>query len=794
MIRAIQEKTGANIRLPKLDDKQLVDDDDEAEIEVTVEGNTIAAASAQNEILKIVDERSANIQTKVRGVPEAFFPFLTSPATTLEENHGVQIRVPRHQAFQAVPELVGQTLKFAPSEDTYIQLAGDRAAVQKARAELERKAAELHRALKIEQLSIQKGRHQFIIGERGVPVEDFFADTGCAVLLPLDDEDDLITVLGPANSVAAGIEKVMDLAMGMQMSNIDIARFHRNAPGGAAIHASNVTRYLRQRREIERLEKLYNTHINTPFSEGGALPWELYSRDGKNAIRAQSEITGIINAHPPTRMQAFDIDPFFYQHLRSNAISSHVKNNYGVHVVAPENSETNSPVLLVFEGPETQDTPYQIPRTKPTDSEAKAFKQGLSDAQKYILDLISKQEELHTSTLEAPPKYHEKLRKFIKKEQESRAKDQIPIRVSKVGTIITLRGPASAVKSIASKAEAFLEQEKQDDKERGFTLTFDFPQKYANHLIGKGGSKIKELRENFDVEIQVQDGKVELKGPKAKAEAAKSHILNIGRQLEDETTHTLKIDPKFHRELIGSQGGQINRLQTRYKVHIFFPRSAKSAAEAEPNADAASESGKPRRQQAPNEVIIRGPKRGADEARDEIFSLYKYLEEHSVTATVAVQQKQVGSLIGQGGAALDELRQNSGAKIDVPADRDTDIVEITIKGTGAQVALAKKILEEKRSIFDDTVVQTIDVDKKHHKTLIGAGGKRTWCTSRLTNAADQFQVLTLGILSSLLAALTIVASLLEPSSSPSRKLMVTPSRLRVVPRSSPISLSESRKL
>jgi rRNA processing protein Krr1/Pno1 len=87
-----------------------------------------------------------------------------------------------------------------------------------------------------------------------------------------------------------------------------------------------------------------------------------------------------------------------------------------------------------------------------------------------------------------------------------------------------------------------------------------------------------------------------------------------------------------------------------------------------------------------------------------------------------VQQKQVGSLIGQGGAALDELRQQTGARIDVPGDRDTPVVELTIKGTASQVAKAKKILEEKRAVFDDTVVQTVEVDKKHHKALIGANG------------------------------------------------------------------------
>lgn len=731
MIKALQEKSGAKIQLPKLDENQPVDEDDDATIDVIVEGNALSAASARNEILKIAGERSANVQTKVRGIPTAFYPFIAGPGNSLtqalESDNDVQIRVPAYQAFSSVPPPVapapGQRPVFHPAgnDENLIQLAGERAAVQKVRAEIERQAAELARQLETEQLSIQRGRHQFIIGDRGIPLEDFFADTGCAILLPTDEEEDTITVVGPADRVQAGLEKAMDLAMGMQMSNIDVARFHRNAPGGAAVHAGNVTRYLRQRREIERLEQLYNTHINTPFSQDGALPWELYSREGKNAIRAQSEITGILNGHPPSRMATVPIDSFFHQHLR-NDITPRVRADYGVHVVVPEASDSEVPVLLVYEGPETTESPYQLPRTKPSDADVRAFQQGLQDAQKYILDLINKQEELSSTTLDVPPKFHERLRRFIKKEQESRSSDQIPIRVTKLGTKITLRGPASAVEKLAAKANAFVEQEKEDEKERGFTLTFDFPQKFANHLIGKGGSNIKELRDRFDVEIQVQDGKVELKGPKAKAEAARHHIQNLSRTLADETTHTLKIDPKYHRELIGSQGSQINRLQTRYKVLIFFPRSAKTATEDQPNADAASEAEKPRRQQAPDEVIIRGPKKGADEARDEVYSLYKYLEEHSATATVAVQQKQVGSLIGQGGAALEELRQATGAKIDVPADRDTEIVEIQLKGTAAQVAKAKKVLEEKRAVFDDTVVQTIEVDRKHHKALIGASG------------------------------------------------------------------------
>ncbi len=131
-----------------------------------------------------------------------------------------------------------------------------------------------------------------------------------------------------------------------------------------------------------------------------------------------------------------------------------------------------------------------------------------------------------------------------------------------------------------------------------------------------------------------------------------------------------------------------------------------------------------RRQQAADEVIIRGPKRGADEARDELLSLLQYLKDNSFAATVTVQKKQLPSLIGSGGAVLEQLRQSTGAKIDVPGAKESteDEVEIQIKGTKAQVAAAKKVLEEKKAVFDDTVVKTIEVERKYHKALIGTGG------------------------------------------------------------------------
>ena len=386
------------------------DDDEDGMIDVIVEGNALSAATARDAILKIAGERAANVSTRLKGIPAEFYPFIAGPKNSavhkLEEENGVQIRVPPHQAWSSQPPTVpapGQPPVFVPAHaENYIQLAGERAAIQAARAEIERRAEELRRQLALEQLSIQRGRHQFIIGDRGIPMDEFFEDTGCAIIMPNDEDDDMVTIIGPPDNVQAGLERAMDLAMNMQCSNIDISRFHRQAPGGAAAHARNVTRYLRQRREIERLEKLYNVHFNTPFTEEGALPWELYSRDGKNAIRAQSEIKGLVDSHPPARISTLPIDPFFHQYIR-NDVQPRVREDYHVHLVVPEASDAGAPVLLVYEGPSSPDD-YQIPRSQPSPADLSAMQKALQEARSHLQQLVSQQEDLSSTSLDVPQK------------------------------------------------------------------------------------------------------------------------------------------------------------------------------------------------------------------------------------------------------------------------------------------------------------------------------------------------------------------------------------------------------
>lgn len=331
---------------------------------------------------------------------------------------------------------------------------------------------------------------------------------------------------------------------------------------------------------------------------------------------------------------------------------------------------------------------------------------------------------------------------------------------------MTLRGPHSAVDELAKKILAFIEDEKRDELERGHVTSFEFPPKYANYLIGRKGENINKYREEFDVEIQVNDGKVDIKGPKAKAELAKAKILVLRKRLEDEAIHVLKIKPQYHRDLIGGQGNLVNRLEQRYNVRIHFPRGAQTISDDKSVADGGSDVGGSkigRSSQLPDEVIIRGPKRGADEAREEILNLLQWKIDNSHSSVVSVAQRQLPSLIGQSGRAMEELRLSTGAQIEVPSasratSNQSDRVEILIKGTKKSVEEAKKLLEQRAKSFDDTTFKTIDVDRKHFSALIGSGGEfLRWFRER-SDILTVYEVQTSAALCSMLVFQIILES------------------------------------
>ncbi|OGE48881.1 hypothetical protein PENARI_c025G06788 [Penicillium arizonense] len=738
VVQDIQGRTGARVQVPRADDNSAgAEDDDDDTIDVLIEGDAVAAEMARREIEAIVKERGSNMSFRLKTIPPEFFPFIAGAhdanLRAIEERTKAQVNVPRYDTWSSQPppqEAQPGQVQFVPCPDKHILISGERAAAQEARAEIEQLAARLRQQLTLRQLAINRGQHQFILGNEADALHQFVAQTGCAIVLPpSSDESEFLTITGPLDQIEAGINHAMDLATSMQMASIDLSRQHPTAPAGPVAHARALSQYLRRRQVIKELESTYDAHIAIPPSADGPVTWEVYSRDGKNTIRARSDIMNLVQALPPSKLRHVPVDPYFHQYLRNRSANT-LQSDYGVHLMVPD--DINSPeVVLVYEGPTSTASRFEVPRQRPSPAEVAAFEKGLQEAQNFLLSALGDQNDVIAKSVAVPAKYQEKARKFIIREQEAKGDDSIPVRAI-VGEPkasqcqISLRGPSALVNELVAKLEAFVMEQEQDDLERGYTVSFDFPQKYANFLIGKRGENINKLREEFDVDIKVENGKVEVKGPKAKADATRMRIINMGKKLEDETTHILKIPAQYHRELIGQRGNQVNRLQDRYSVRVQFPRATVNDDVAETGSDAGASARPNRSQQAADEVLVKGPSKGADSARDEILSLLQWVIDHGHSATISVAQNQVASLIGQRGREMDKLRADTGAQIDVPNANDapdaSGRVAIRVKGTKQQVAEAKKILQQRATEFDATVTKSIDVDKKYHKALIGGGG------------------------------------------------------------------------
>ncbi|QIX01503.1 hypothetical protein AMS68_007020 [Peltaster fructicola] len=626
-IQAISKASGARIQISKQDAAEILEDDDlSATVDVVIEGDPFAVQIAKQDILKIAPQSSAD----------------RSPAT------------------------------FTPQSNLPIQLSGDRQAIANARAEIDSLVAQLQRELTIDQTQIERGRHQFIVGNMGISQDEFMAETGCSIVLPPDgDESEDIYVVGPPERIEAGINKVMDLA-------------HAAAAKDAQAHARAITRYLQQRQAIQQLERQHNARI-VPDSAG---QWQIYARDGKDALKARSDIMNLVSGHPPSRFAPLDVDPFYHNHLRQ-AAAQHIREQHGVRMVVPGESE-DGPILLVFED-RVPSPDYELPRRAPAAQDVKTYQQALEQAQQHILDLISGQQQIVSQELEAPIKFHDKIKRHIARHQESQAEDHIPVQVlygaeqpgapaarRTPAPSMNLRGPQDSVDALFESLLAFIEQEKQDETERGFTLDFL---------------------------------------------SQKKHLQDLVKRLEDESTHRLIIAPAYHRDLIGQGGSQVNRLQERYGVRVQFPRTNKVTDDA--TSEAGDAPAAKRNNQPPNEVVIKGPSRGADACRDEILSLLQYLKDNSHTATVSVAPNQLPSLIGSGGREMDALRLESGAQIDVPSAKDIadgQRAEIKLKGSKQAVETAKKLIEEKAKVFDNSVTRSIDVDRRHHRVIIGPQG------------------------------------------------------------------------
>lgn len=408
VIRGISERTGARIQVSKADETSAPnDDDDDTSATVTIEGDPVAAYLARQEVEAIVNERTSTVNLRLRDVPAEFYPFLAGPRNSsieaMEDGRQVKVHIPHYQSWSHYPPPPvpnpGLPPQFVAHPESHIRISGERLAAQEVRSEIQRQVEELRRQITLEHVAIDRGRHQFILRDGPQSLHDLMEETGCAVILPPESDDtEMLVVTGPPGKINLGVEKVMELASSMQMSSVDVARQHANAPSGARAHAKALVQYLQQREAMRQLEKQYEARI---IANDGSI--DVFSRDGKSALRARSDILNLVNAYPPSRIRHVGVDPFFHRHIQEQS-AQRMRDDFGVHLLVPEQAIEEPSLVLIFEGPTDEAGERQLSRQRPTAAEIVNFERGLQQAQEHILEILRGQQEIGSRTLEVPPK------------------------------------------------------------------------------------------------------------------------------------------------------------------------------------------------------------------------------------------------------------------------------------------------------------------------------------------------------------------------------------------------------
>ncbi|RPB20922.1 hypothetical protein L211DRAFT_791386 [Terfezia boudieri ATCC MYA-4762] len=718
MIKRLQQETQTKINVPKMAEGETpLFEDDGTTIEITVEGDAEGTEICRRMIDVIVAEKTAHTVIRINDVHGKFYPFIAGPnfqtINDLQRGKDIKINVPEY--FHT------STKKLSPASGPII-IRGEKNAANEAKLAIEEIVRNLAPTFTALDVQVLKNKHRFIYGDRGKGIHELLEKTGCSAILPADNVPvDLIVVTGPSEKIGNGISAVMSIVNSYIVIPMSLWMAHQNSPIGGEAHARALVRLWARTGELKPIESALEAEFVTPKNLGGQFNIDIIARSTEAANAARDQFKQLVARYTPGKIEVMKIDPLCHPTIigKHGQGLKQILDKHGVQVLIGEDSSFGNEVFLVIEDPNVS--------LEECKEKFREVKELLEEQAKGLGDIVSER-------ITIDGKFH----KVIFDGSTFRALSQGTVSVNftlvekpeegeEAGEIrIIVRGPAADVKNTIKRINAWVEECKdKEDPGEPFTLAFDYPAQFSPMLIGTKGANVNKLRDELGVDIKLKEGKGEIKGIQINVEVAQRRLNEQIKQLDDNTTLRIQVPPEHHRAIIGAQGKFVRRLEENYGVRINFPKS--TGKEDLDNVDASSDAGVSHntRQLAPNEVMIKGGKKGCAEAKSEIEELLKYEIEHGQTATLNIAAKSIKGLFTTYMKEFRRIREESGARIDIPNDRDAapdTILEIRIKGTKEAVLDAKKDLSKIIDNLAQLVVERITVDKRFHRSLIGTGG------------------------------------------------------------------------
>lgn len=671
-------------------------DDSEEMVQITISGDVEGCKHAKAQILAIVKEETKNLTTRVP-ISDFVKPFATSSLNSIVSDYpNLDIIIPDYK-----------------SNASSIIISGAREEVLESKKLILKKLSDVEASLSVVEVPIPKLKHQFL------PIDEILENFNVLIKLSQTNDDAPVQFIGPKGKIGAAQEQARKTTSQYKVEVLEMSKAHR----GNIAHVKSVAAFLTSEGTFRRIGKEHNVVVNAPTkkhleSEEALIPIEIVvkSDDADSAKLVRKSIVSVVNKISPDSTRIIDdIEEFLIPRVPS-AIESVSKENKVKFVILG-----NKVTLFQDEGIEGNDesddfddfSDDSIASFDAVNKALDSLRELGKTLDSKIIKLTSEESDLILGSNRTTLKVilsHVEPDSVIVKESEDK---------------IVLHGTKAEVLAVEKEIRTALADFKEFGSE--YSTSIGFPTFILSRFIGRNGSNLNALQKEFGVKIDVESKAGETNaaedktsktpilviGTKSNVESCQEKIVDFAKRWADETLVRLRIEEQYHRKIIGANGIYINRLQDKYHVKIRFP-----AVNGEPSKFADAPKSK-------DEVTIKGPSRGVAKAEEELKELYQFEKENGFQQTIKIPSKAISRVIGRAGETIKDISDGTG--VEYKFDREGDevalgYVELLLTGSRAALKNAVEKINEIVQEAENFVEQTISIDRKHHRHLIGPGG------------------------------------------------------------------------
>ena len=312
-----------------------------------------------------------------------------------------------------------------------------------------------------------------------------------------------------------------------------------------------------------------------------------------------------------------------------------------------------------------------------------------------------------TSVISKEIKYEEWQRRFLIGPKGATLNQLVPkqdkLKIDfEDGGVIYLEGPPEQVNAAADS----LQKEITRLTKEVSSETIKVPANLHRHIVGRNGALVNKLKSDNEVQIIIPDeskgsDEIRVEGKKEGVKKAIAAIREIITRLENEKSRDIIIEQRFHGQLIGKHGENINKWRQEFPtVSIAFPDSLVKS----------------------DIVNLRGDKKEVDKLATLMAKTHKDLLESNYQDTVPIFKEYYKHIIGKNGSNINKIREETSTRIELPSEGSPD-GRLTVIGKQADVEKAIEKLNKIQNELASIVTVEVTIPNKVHPRLLGHGRK-----------------------------------------------------------------------